>query len=454
MYGTQARHHAPFSDCTAFVSFLAPFISLAASQSSILFATPVWPSQAFFNKLSLQPPIFEIGNTSTTSPDGLLFLSPGGNGSASNAPMIMDFNDTLGWLDFTGEMTNMCTQELNGTTYITYWSGNPSAAFGRAYGAVHVLDESYTERYKVCLAELYFQTANNFTQACNVDVHEQRITERDGIVVTAYNATQQDLSSSRFYDIVIATGAILFSWKSLDHQDVLPLVDSQEPLSIFGNPTGLVQSLAWDYFHTISIQPHADGYLLNPRHSWEIIKIGFDRSIEWRLQGFNDHSDFDILDAGASFKWQHHIRAERITDESLAANVHDDYIREVVNGTGPTTGLELNISPRNRAVALSKRLIDPADLVSASQEGSYQALAHGHVLLGSGAIPKLREVDQDGSVVYAAHFGYDVTAASYRAFSVDNWDGYPATPPKIVFMTAEDGIGTKVYAKVERGDGV
>lgn len=218
--------------------------------------------------------------------------------------MIMDFHGELVWQGPSGTSTDMRVQSINGTDYITYWQGNASAAFGNAYGAVHILDDTYTEVNTICLANVYFQTSNNYSYACNVDMHEHQVTDRGSMVITAYNVTQHDLSSvggpangwileSQFYDVDIITGEILFEWKSLDHLDSIPLNQSQELLQLFGHPTGRTQSLPWDYFHVNSVQAVADGYILNARHYWKVIKIKQDGSIDWQLQ-VSSPSDVDI----------------------------------------------------------------------------------------------------------------------------------------------------------------
>ncbi|TKA75938.1 hypothetical protein B0A55_05878 [Friedmanniomyces simplex] len=337
--------------------------------------------------------------------------------------MITDSEGQLIWQGPSGTASDMRVQSINGTKYMTYWQGNSSAAFGNAYGAVHILDNTYTEVNTICLDDVYFQTTNNFTYPCNVDMHEHEVTDHGSIVATAYNVTRHDLNSvggplegwileSQFYDVDLATGKILFGWKSLDHLDTMPLNQSQEPLSLYGHPTGLTQSLPWEYFHVNSFQPVSDGYILNARHYWKVIKIKNDGCVDWQLQGFNNHSDFNILDDDAHFKWEHHVRATNITEDSMVISMHNNFNSEVNNGTGPTTGLELAVDTANRTVTLLKRLI--------------------------------KEYDQYGKAVCTARFGYDSTVTSYRAFSVEGWEGKPATEPKVAIESKAKG--TAVYA--------
>lgn len=124
--------------------------------------------------------------------------------------------------------------------------------------------------------------------------------------------------------------------------------------------------------------------------------------------------------------------------------MHNNSNSEVNNGTGPTTGLELEVDLTNRTVSLLKHLIDPTDFVYAPQEGSYQPLTNGNVLLGHGAIPKIKEYDGNGKAVYTARFGYDSAVTSYRAFSVEGWHGFPTTKPKVATEAGDNG--TIVYA--------
>jgi len=128
----------------------------------------------------------------------------------------------------------------------------------------------------------------------------------------------------------------------------------------------------------------------------------------------------------------------------MTIHMHNNYNSEVDNGTGPTTGLELAVNIVERTVSLSKRLIDPTDLIYADQEGSYQPLGNGNVLLGHGAIPKIKMYDANGEAVYTARFGYDASATSYRTFSLEGWHGRPTTKPKVAIERSENG--TVVYA--------
>jgi len=97
-------------------------------------------------------------------------------------------------------------------------------------------------------------------------------------------------------------------------------------------------------------------------------------------------------------------------------------------------------------VTLNRKLINPAELIFADSQGSYQPLGGRHALIGYGQIAKTREFNASNQVVYEAQYGYSTVnspVASYRSYRQE-WTGQPSTPPKIVAQCS--GNATKVYA--------
>jgi hypothetical protein len=47
-------------------------------------------------------------------------------------------------------------------------------------------------------------------------------------------------------------------------------------------------------------------------------------------------------------------------------------------------------------------------------------------------VPKIKEFDLNGDVIYSAQFGDPAATFSYRAFKLDNWHAESAAPPKIL----------------------
>lgn len=110
------------------------------------------------------------------------------------------------------------------------------------------------------------------------DQHEQYLTDRGTLVVTAYNATPYDLTpvggpkdgwllDGLVYEIDIKTNEILFKWRASDHPQAIPLNGTYIPLS---SDSGLGNNItqAFDYFHHNAIQAFEDGYIVSSRHFW------------------------------------------------------------------------------------------------------------------------------------------------------------------------------------------
>lgn len=134
------------------------------------------------------------------------------------------------------------------------------------------------------------------------------------------------------------------------------------------------------------------------------------------------------------FSWQHDPRIANATESSLELTYFNNDNSEALNGTNSTTGLSLHVDLPSRTVTLNRKLINPAELIFADSQGSYQPLGGGHALIGYGQIAKTREFNASNHVVYEAQYGYstaDSAVASYRSYRQE-WTGQPSNPPKIV----------------------
>lgn len=111
---------------------------------------------------------------------------------------------------------------------------------GFRYGTIHFLNQSYNDIHRVTLSDgdLNFKSALGPQFPSYIDVHEDAVTDRGSVLVTAYNVTPADLQSlggpkngwvhdSQCYEIDIASNKVLFSWSALDH---LNLTESATPL--------------------------------------------------------------------------------------------------------------------------------------------------------------------------------------------------------------------------------
>lgn len=183
---------------------------------------------------------------------------------------------------------NLFIQDLDSKPTLHYWTGGSDGVMG--YGHVSILDDTYTEIYRVC-PEVTVITQNNKSFPCYADVHESFITERGSIIITMYNVTTADLSSVNgtkddwvfdclFFDIDIKTNKTLFRWSALEAG--IPITDSKAPFNgTFGNGT---HGNPYDWFHINAVQSVGDGYLVNGRHVWTTYKLDSTGKIEWRIQ--------------------------------------------------------------------------------------------------------------------------------------------------------------------------
>ena len=269
---------------------------------------PTWPYQKFKSS-PFTPPQFKITTNGQPLAPGVLFITPSEQtpivAASDVAPLIMT---DAGQLVFNGPIvnaTNFRHAVYKGENILTYWSGISTAGanIGHGYGNVTFLDTSYNEILTVC-PKLGLVTPDGTEYPCEADLHESYTTDRDTIIVSAYNATQTDLTSvggpkdgwifdCLFFEIEPETGKILFQWSAIEH---VPVTESQQPLA----GTGVNRTVPWDYFHINSIVNIDDEYLVNSRHTWTMFLLTSKGDIIWRLQG-NTGGDFGPLPENGHF---------------------------------------------------------------------------------------------------------------------------------------------------------
>lgn len=101
---------------------------------------------------------------------------------------------------------------------------------------------------------------------------------------------------------------------------------------------------------------------------------------------------------------------------------------------GPSTGVVIHLDLVNMKASRIYDLADPADHIVTGTQGSFQFLRYpetGHMLLGYGFIPKLKEFDGDGNVVLSGQFGNAGNAEAYRVFKFP-WHATPHWDPVLV----------------------
>lgn len=269
---------------------------------------PTWPYQKFKSS-PFTPPQFQITTNGQPLAPGLLFITPSEQtprvATSDVAPLIMT---DAGQLVFNGPIvnaTNFRHAVYKDKNILTYWSGISTAGanIGHGYGNVTFLDTSYNEILTVC-PKLGLVTPDNTEYPCEADLHESFTTDRDTIIVSAYNATQTDLGSvggpkdgwifdCLFFEIEPETGKIIFQWSAIEH---VPVTASQQPLA----GSGLNKSVPWDYFHINSVVNINDEYLVNSRHTWTTFLLTSKGDIIWRIQG-NTGGDFGPLPENGHF---------------------------------------------------------------------------------------------------------------------------------------------------------
>lgn len=274
----------------AIISCLLAISNGALAQSNVTNAT--WPYQTF-KTTSFTPPELLITKNGSQA-HGHLFIGQAGPKAVEAAPLIMTDDNQLVWQGPTAQTFNFGTQAYKGESVLVYWNGTifPEPV-GRGSGVVHILNQQYEEIAQVSLGG-NFEALTGLHYPSNIDLHELYITSNNSIVVTANNVTQTDLSfvggptngwivDSQVYEIDIATNEVLFSWKSLDHLDQLPLSLSVYPLGSEGY-TGTNQSNAWGYFHINAASPFEGGYLISSRYFCTALAIDAAGTVRWRLQ--------------------------------------------------------------------------------------------------------------------------------------------------------------------------
>lgn len=425
-----------------------------------------WPYTSFKTG-PWEPPQLQINKTDGIEP-GLFFIPIRNENPLGSAVTIYDNDGELVYQGPEEKSMNFRVQKLFDQDVITFWSGEVEIVGGYGYGKVHILDTTYREIYTITLtdnSDFKFVTATGKSHDSYIDVHEHQITDRNTILVSAINVTQQDLSSfdgpsdawitaSQFYEIDIATNEIVFAWNSLDHQDKIPLSESRQPMLAHS-----VQDNPWDLYHLNSIAATNNGYLISMRFYCSVFFLNKDGSVRWRLavsyldkvsprfldqeesnnnlQG--DSGEGDITGEEMRFSWQHDARVYNETNKSLVLSLFNNANRKS-QSEGESTGMVFNIDLTTMNGSLLSNISDPTNSTYSQTQGNFQFTdplsTTSNIIIGYGNVPQFKEYNSKGEVVFSGQFGAPTHAMSYRVFK-HNWKATPFWNPAAVI---EDGV--------------
>jgi hypothetical protein len=291
-------------------------VPVLSSRPSVLYenTSDIWPWQVYQTEQTLNPPQLDITWNGQALEPGVIFLTPrnfnGSNATKAVAPMLLTSQGDLVWegpqLDPAGpyEFDNFRLQAVNGTEYLTYWTGynqqNVNSSHG--YGNITFLDQNYNVKFSVC-PQLDLTVLPGTPHDCDADMQEAYVTPWGTLLVTAYNVTQVDLSSvngsadgyvldSQVHEIDMATSESIWKWSALDH---IPLNASQLPIP--ANTT----AEPWDYVHINSAAAYGENILINARHTWSVYAVNrTGGDIIWDFNG-ETGGDWGTVPMEASF---------------------------------------------------------------------------------------------------------------------------------------------------------
>ncbi|KAL1980944.1 hypothetical protein VTN96DRAFT_3284 [Rasamsonia emersonii] len=241
-----------------------------------------------------------------------------------------------------------------------------------------------------------------------------------------------------FEEIDVATGNIIFEWKSSDH---VSLSESD-----FATPATPEQAgSGWDYIHVNSVDKNAEGdYLLSARFTNTIYLIsGKDGHIIWRLGG--KRSDFVLQDF--SFYRQHHARFVESNSTHTIISFLNNASDEGSQREDVSAALFVALDTASRPMTASViRRYERPDGGLTRLRGDVQLLSNGNIFVGWSQQGYHSEFTPNGTCVMEARFVSD-RFSTYRAYKF-HFVGRPVEPPVVkaaVYGSTSSDLTTIVY---------
>lgn len=387
--------------------------------------------RSFRSRPDLRPVGTQVRTDRGGTAPGLIIAGPYHDVDGQQGPMIVANDGDLVWFRPLSDHSNLdfCpfnvrVQDYRAEKVLTWFQG--AVVKGHGQGSYVIADSAYRT-----VAEVH---AGHGYQG---DLHEFLITSQGTALFTCYGQGRADLTrvggaadGRYFYGVVqevdIATGKVLFQWRSDEH---VGFAES------YASAPGNAQTW-WDPYHVNSINVAADGNLIvSMRNTWAVYKIERPSGrVLWRLGGKN--SDFSVSSA-ARFAWQHDVTPQ----PGSRLTVFD-------NGAGNTKvetrsrGLLLAVDEQARRVTLIHEYLHRSPSVLTAALGSVQLLPDGHVFVGWGQSPYATEYDADGTVIYDLELK-DSHTVSYRTFR-SQWTGRPSGSPDVAVEAVSGGLDVYV----------
>ena len=269
--------------------------------------------------------------------DGLVLLSVGGQSVKEGGPMILDMSGNLVWSapgQYGDASANTKIQRYRGQDYLTFWAGEKLQESG--LGRYYMLNSSYD----------VVHTLSAVSESMEGDLHEFKITQDGSALITVYDRLLVDLKNTNvdlnadqmiidgiLQEIDIATGKLVFEWRSSDHLHHPALQTSSG---------GFVADGSFDYFHMNSIEKDSKGYyLISLRHLHTLVYVeSMTGNILWKLG--SDAGDFEDLSQGdaTGFQWQHDARW--ISEDEAIISLFDNGITHKHPDAAYSQGLRYN----------------------------------------------------------------------------------------------------------------